>query len=195
MLFPNNYATLHCDLILVSPKQRHIAGLRSMHHNSHEDARIICRWLFDETSYNYQGDVDKVFLPHTNDMGSAFRVDTSLPGHTDGFNCGVFLLGYVACVLYEMNPRCLTPMLVQGYRIRLFVECSSFNLNMDPICIKHHKGPPWVPKKKSRVSLDPIPATPLSPNKVLRAAGSSRRVFLSSERVLRRVRIVLKSVP
>jgi hypothetical protein len=105
MLFPNNYGTLHWDLILGFPKQRHIVGLDSMHHNSHEDARIIFRWLFDETSYNYPGDVDKLFLPHTKDMRWTFRVDTSVPGQTDGFNCGVFLLGYVACVLYEMNPR------------------------------------------------------------------------------------------
>jgi hypothetical protein len=153
-----------------------------MHRNSHEDARLIFRWLFDETSYNYPGEVDKLFLPHTKDMGWTFRVDTSLPGQTDGFNCGVFLLGYVACVLYEMNPCRLTPMLVQGYRIRLFGECSSFSLNTDPNCIKHHKGPPWVPEKKSRVTLDPIPATPLSPNKELRATGSSRRFVLPTER-------------
>jgi Ulp1 family protease len=99
MLLPNNYGTLHWDLILVFPKQRHIVGLDSMHQNSDEDARIIFRWLFDETSYNYPGDVDKFFLPHTKDMGWTFRVDKSVPGQTDGFNCGVFLLGYVACVL------------------------------------------------------------------------------------------------
>jgi hypothetical protein len=154
-----------------------------MHQNSDEDARIIFRWLFDETSYNYPLDVDKLFLPHTKDMGWTFRVDMSVPGQIDGFNCGVFLLGYVACVLHKMNPRRLTPMLVQGYRIRLFGECSSFKLNTDPYCIKHHKGPPWAPEKISRIILDPIPTTPLSSNKTLRATGSSRRFFLPSERV------------
>jgi Ulp1 family protease len=58
MLLPNNYSDLHWDLILVFPKQRHIVGLDSMHQNSHVDARIIFRWLFDETSYNYPGGVD-----------------------------------------------------------------------------------------------------------------------------------------
>jgi hypothetical protein len=157
--------------------------LDSLHENSYVDARTIFRWLFDARNHNYPGDVDKLFLPHAEDMGWIFRVDTSVPRQIDGYNCGVFLLGYVACVLYEMSPCRLTPVLIQGFRIRIFGECSSFKLNTDLDCIKHHKGPPWPPEKISRTILDPIPMTPLSPNKALRATGSSRRFILLSERV------------
>jgi hypothetical protein len=125
IIFPNNVGNQHWNLIIVYPKQRHIVGLDSMHVNSCVDARTIFRWLFDEISYNYPGDVNKLFQPHLKDMGWTFRVDTEVPRQIDGYNCGVFLLGYVACVLYEMSPLRLTPMLVQGYRIQLFGECSS----------------------------------------------------------------------
>jgi Ulp1 family protease len=120
MSFPDNVGNQHWNLIIVSPKQRHIVGLDSMHANSCVGVRTIFRWLFNETSYNYPGDVDKLFLPHTKDIGWTFRVDTEVPPQIDGYNCGVSLLGYVACVLHEMIPLCLTPMLIQGFRIRLF---------------------------------------------------------------------------
>jgi hypothetical protein len=61
MIFPNNIAGLHWNLIIVYLKQRHIVGLDSMHGNSREDARTIFRWLFDETSFNYPGDVDTLW--------------------------------------------------------------------------------------------------------------------------------------
>jgi hypothetical protein len=151
--------------------------------NSCVDARTIFRWLFEETSYNYPGDVDTLFLPHTKDMGWTFRVDTEVPRQIEVFNCGVFLLGYVACVLYGMSPGRLNPMLIQGFLIRLFGECSSLKLNTDLLCIKRHKGSPWVSENSSRIILDPIPITPLSPNKALRKAASSTRFVLPSERV------------
>jgi hypothetical protein len=73
-------------------------------------------------SSNDPGDVDKLFKPHLKDMGWTFRVDTEVPRQIDGYNSGVFLLGYVACMMYEMSPRRLTPMLIQGFCIRLFGE-------------------------------------------------------------------------
>jgi hypothetical protein len=183
IIFPNNIGNQHWNLIIVYPKQRHSVGLDSMHVNSCADTRTIFRWLFDETSYNYPGDVEKLFLPHTEDMGWTFRVDTEVRRQIDGFNCDMFLLGYVACVLYEMSPRRLTPMLIQGFHIRLFGKCSSLKLNTDLNCIKHLKGSPWVSENTFRIILDPIPMTPLSPNKALRATASSTRFVLLSERV------------
>jgi Ulp1 family protease len=180
IIFPNNVRNRHWN---VYPTQRHIVGLDSMHVNSCVDARTIFRWLFDKTSYNYPGDVDKLFQPHLKDMGWTFRVDTEVPRQIHGYSCGVFLLGYVACVLYEMSPLRLTPMLVQGYCIRLFGECSSQRLNTDLLCIKRHKSSPWISEKSSRIILDPIPITQLLPNKALWATASSRRFVLPSERV------------
>jgi hypothetical protein len=65
MIFPNNVAGLHWSLIIVYPKQRRIVALDSLHGNCREDARTIFWWLFDETSFNYPGDVDTLFQPHS----------------------------------------------------------------------------------------------------------------------------------
>lgn len=185
MIFPTNVGMSHWILIIVYPKERHIVTLDSQHNGCRVEARTILRWLFDETSYNYPAEVDKLFLPHIKDMGWTFKVDTDVKRQVDGFNCGVFCIGYIACVLYKMNPRRLTPMMVQGFRKRLFGEFCSKRINMDddPICIKRHETASWITGGAPRITLSEIPTAPLSPGKALRATSSSTRLVLPSERV------------
>jgi hypothetical protein len=116
-------------------------------------------------------------------MGWIFRVDTEVAHQIHDYNCGVFLLGYVACVLYGMSPRHLTPKLIEGFQIRLFGESTSLKLNADLVRIKGHPGSPWISENPFRPRLNPIPITPLSPNKAPRKTASSTRFVLPSEQV------------
>jgi hypothetical protein len=74
-------------------------------------------------------------------------------------------------------------MLIQRFCIRLFGKSSSLKLNTDLVCIKGHHDSPWISENPSRIRLDPIPITPLSPNKALRKTASSTRFVLLSEQV------------
>jgi hypothetical protein len=100
----------------VFPKQRLIVALDSLKEGSVKDARIIFRWLYGETKYNYPADAEKMFQPYQQGLGWKCMMDEELAVQGDTYNCGVFMIGYFHCLLFGMNPRRLTPELMAGYR-------------------------------------------------------------------------------
>jgi Ulp1 family protease len=57
LLFPNGIYRNHWNIMVVFPKHRlMIAALDSLKVGSVKDARIIFRWMYDETKYNHPGD-------------------------------------------------------------------------------------------------------------------------------------------
>jgi hypothetical protein len=181
-IFPNNVDGFHYNLLVVFPNQHLIVALHSLHGKSHEAARTIFRWLYDKTSYKHPEDMDTMFWPHLKDMVWVFRVDNEVSPQIGGYNCGVFLLGYVACILYGMSPRRLIPELIEGFRIRLFGDSCSLQLHTDPICIKGHPDSPWITETPSRPKLGPIPPTPLSPCAKVWSTATATQVVLLSNR-------------
>jgi hypothetical protein len=89
----------------VSPKHRLIVALDSLKVGSVTDARIISRWMYDETKYNHPADAEKMFQPYQQDLGWKYMVDKELAVQGDSYNCGVLMVGYFHCLLFRMNPR------------------------------------------------------------------------------------------
>jgi hypothetical protein len=123
LIFPHNIGNSHWICIVVFPKLSLIVAIDSYRMGrTVAYARTIFRWLYDETKYNWPEDNTRMFGSHKPDRGWVFRVDNTVTQQNDTWNCGVFTLGYVICLLFEMNPNKLTPMLIADYRIRLFCD-------------------------------------------------------------------------
>jgi hypothetical protein len=121
---------------------------------------------------------------HQPDMGWVFRVDNKVSHQLDGFNCGVFLLGYIVCFLFGMDPSKLSPVLIADYRICLFCDLFDEQVLVDPTRIVSYPPTPWARTTTGtpslRIKLPILPPSPLLPENALRS--TSNRVTLPSSR-------------
>jgi hypothetical protein len=168
----------------VFPKQSLIVALDSMIGGRPvAAARTVFRWLYDETKYNWLADNDEQFSLHQPDMGWVFRVDNKVSHQLDGFNCGVFLLGYVVCFLFGMNPSKLSPALIADYRIRLFCDLFDEQVLVDSTRIVSYPPPPWactpIGSPSLRINIQTLPPSPLSPRNALRSTLRRATLLLS----------------
>jgi hypothetical protein len=169
----------------VFPKQSLIVAVNSLRMGRPlAYARIIFRWLYDETRYHWPEDNTTMFGSHRPDRGWVFRVDSMVSQQKDTWNCGVFALGYVICFLFDMHPNKLKPDLIADYRIRLFCDLFDEQVLVDPTRIVSHPPPPWAstesgtPSRRIKIKLATLPPSPLSPENALRS--TSRRLTLPS---------------
>jgi hypothetical protein len=170
LLFPNGIYHQHWNIMAVFPKERMIVALDSMRIGSVKDARIIFRRLYDETSYNHPADVKYLFSPFQPDLGWRYMVDKQLAFQHDGYNCGVFMIGYFHCLLFGMNPRRLTAPLMTEYRQRIFAA-------MHGAKVKVYPPSPWQELSPEKHKQAPLPA--LTPA-VSRSIAKKRRQGTSS---------------
>jgi hypothetical protein len=116
-------------------------------------------------------------------MGWVFRVDNKVSHQMDSFNCGVFLLGYVVCFLFGMNPSKLSPALIADYRIRLFCDLFDEQVLVDPMRVVSYPSTPWARTATGtpslRIKLPLLPPSPLSPENALRSTSSGVTLPLS----------------
>jgi hypothetical protein len=166
LLFPNGIYHQHWNIMAVFPKQRLIVALDSMRTGSVKDARIICRWLYDETSYNHPADVKKLCSPFQPDLGWKYMVDRQLAVQRDGYNnCSVLMIGYFHCLLFGMNPRRLTAPLMTEYRQRIFAA-------MHGAKVMDYPTSPWIELNLEKRKQAPLPALPPA---VSRSIAKKRR--------------------
>ena len=85
-----------------------------------DGARTIFRWLYDEMNYNWQNQTRGLFDPTKVDFGWRFYADKTLNIQRDTYNCGVWMLGYIACILYHVKPQSLKNQMVKDYRKKIF---------------------------------------------------------------------------
>jgi hypothetical protein len=88
----------------------------------------------------------------------------------DGYNCGVFMIGYFHCLLFGMNPRRLTAPLMTEYRQRIFAA-------MHGAKVKVYPPSPWQepnPEKRKQAFLPAL--TPA----ISRSIAKKRREGTSS---------------
>jgi hypothetical protein len=187
LVFPNNIHDNHWIIIVVFPKQSLIVAVDSLRmERPVAAARTIFRWLYNETRYHWPADNTKMFGSHLPDRGWVFRVDSTVSHQTDTWNCGVFVLGYVVCFLFEMNPNKLKPDLIEDYRVRLFCDFFDEQVLVDPTRIVSYPPSPWAsteigtPSRRIKIKLSTLPSSPLSPENALRS--TSRRLTLPSSR-------------
>jgi Ulp1 family protease len=183
LIFPHNIGENHWICIVVFPKQSLIVAVDSLRMaRPLAYARIIFRWLYDETRYHWPEDNTTMFGSHRPDRGWVFRVDSIVSQQSDTWNCGVFALGYVICFLFGMNPNKLKPDLIEDYRIHLFCDLFDEQVLVDPTRIVSHPPPPWAstesgtPSRRIKIKLATLPPSPLSPENAL--WSTSRRLTL-----------------
>jgi Ulp1 family protease len=153
LLFPNGINRNHWTIMAVFPKQRMIVCLDSLFDGNIKDARTIFRWLYDEIRYNHPEDENTLFQPFQQDLGWKYTTDKLLKVQNDMDNCGVFLVGFIHCLLFRINPRHLTHALMAEYRKRIFDELHGAK-------VKVYGPSPWIqhnPVKCIQKSLPPLP--------------------------------------
>jgi hypothetical protein len=186
LLFPNGINSNHWTIIAVFPKELLIVALDSLRIGSVTDARIICRWLYDEMNYKHPADANTLFQPYQRDLGWKYTVDTEITVQGDVFNCGVFMVGYFHCPLFGMNPRHLTPALMEEYRKFIFGA-------MHGAKVVEFGPSSWMAYNPVKRIQDPLPALA---NAVSRSIKNKRRgtrildfdVFKKTSERLRNVR-------
>jgi hypothetical protein len=154
----------------VFPKERMIVALDSMRIGSVKDARIMFRWLYDEASYNHPADVKYLFSPFQPDLGWKYMVDKQLAFQRDGYNCGVFMIGYFHCLLFGMNPRRLTTPLMTEYCQRIFAAMHGAKVKVYPPSL-------WQELNPEKRKQAPLPALTSA---VYRSIAKKRRKGTSS---------------
>ena len=160
IIFLRNVTNIHWQSIVVYPGGKTIYVLDSMGPNPDMDgARTIFRWLYDEMNYNWQNQTRGLFDPSKVDFGWRFYADKTLNIQRDTYNCGVWMLGYIACILYHVKPQALTDQMVKDYRKRIFNRLIDVNKmrNSQPQPVVY--GPPqWV--EPTYPKLFPLPRYP-----------------------------------
>jgi Ulp1 family protease len=143
LVFANNIRDNRWIIIVVFPKQSLIVAVDSLRmERPVAAARTIFRWLYDETRYHWPADNTKMFGSHRPDRGWVFRVDSTVSQQIDTWNCGVFVLGYVVCFLFGMNPNKLKHDLIEDYLVRLFCNLFDEQVLVDPTRIVSPPPPP-----------------------------------------------------
>jgi hypothetical protein len=165
LLFPNNITRSHWTIMAVFPKQRKIVCLDSMFNGNIQDARLIFRWLYDEIRYSHPNDEKSMFQPYQPDLGWKYTTDKDLRVQNDSWNCGVFMVGFLHCLLFGINPRHLTPELMVEYRKRIFDDLHGERVKVYP-------ASPWMKYKPGKIIQTSLP--PL-PGDVSRSIANKRR--------------------
>jgi hypothetical protein len=165
LLFPKEINRNHWTIMAIIPKQLLIVCLDSLSQGSVQDARTIFRWLCDKIKYKHPADAKTLFQPYQQNLGWKYTMDTELTVQSDGFNCGVFMVGYFHCLLFGMNPRHVTPALMAEYRKRIFDDLHGAEVVV--------YGPsPWMAYHRVKRIQDPFPALA---NPVSRSINNKRR--------------------
>jgi hypothetical protein len=97
-------------------------------------------------------------------------VDKQLAFQRDGYNCGVFMIGYFHCLLFGMNPRRLTAPLMTEC-------CQHIFATMHGAKVKVYPPSPWQDMNREKRKQAPLPA--LTPA-VSRSIAKRRREGTSS---------------
>ena len=120
LMFPLHYDVNHWQLIVVCPQKKQIVNLCSLHKQSEPHRETVFRWLYDHTKYNHPKDVNSLFNPFEKDYGWTFFNDTRVPKQPDGYNCGVFVIGYIRSLVLRSNPQYLQEHQLVEYRKTIF---------------------------------------------------------------------------
>jgi hypothetical protein len=182
LLFPNGINSNHWTIMAVFPKERLIVALDSFRGGS-----AIFRWLYDEMKYNHSADANTLFQPYQQDLGWKYTVDTELTVQHDGYNYGVFMVGYFHCLLFGMNPRHLTPALMAKYRKRIFGATHGAK-------VLEYGPSPWIAfNPVKRIQDHPLPALATTISRSIKNKRRGTRIlnfaeFKKSAKILKNVR-------
>jgi hypothetical protein len=115
--------------------------------------------------YNPPADANTLFQPYQPGLGWKYTVDTELTVQGDSYNCGVFMVGYLHCLLFGMNPRHLTAALMEEYRKCIFRA-------MHGAKVVEYGPSPWMAFNPVKRIQDPLLALA---NAVSRSIKNTRR--------------------
>ena len=132
LLFMCNVQHDHWQLITVYPHHKWIEPMDPLRQSAEFWGRLIFRWLYDEIHYNRHKYKGTIFSENQPDYGWYFNMETtSYHVQRDGYNCGIYVLGFVLCIIQRMNPLRLDEKWAKLFRIKIFCELCPVTIRVD----------------------------------------------------------------